>query len=56
MKGLVKYPFHVKHKGKRYGPGEIVEVDDVGLAVVQGAKAVEPVQRPPTNRSKAKAQ
>lgn len=53
MKGLVKYPFHVKHKGKRYGPGEAVEVDDVEAAVAQGAH---PVQPAPTGRPKQKAQ
>lgn len=55
MKGFVKYPFHIKYKGKRYAPGEIVEVDDVGLAIAQGAKAVGPDQQPLANRSKAKA-
>lgn len=53
MRGLVKYPFHVKHKGKRYGPGETVEVDDVETAVAQGA---EPVQSAPAGRPKQKAQ
>lgn len=53
MKGLVKYPFHVKHKGNRYGPGEIVEVDDVESAVAQGAQLVQPA---PAGRSKQKAQ
>lgn len=42
MKGIVKYPFHVKHKGKRYAPGETVEVDDVETAVAQGAEPVQP--------------
>lgn len=53
MKGLVKYPFHVKHKGKRYDPGETVEVDDVESAVAQGAQ---PVQPAPAGRVKQKAQ
>lgn len=51
MKGLVKYPFHVKHKGKRYGPGEAVEVDDVEAAVAQGAQ---PVQTVPSGKQKQK--
>lgn len=53
MKGLVKYPFHVKHKGKRYGTGEAVEVDDVESAVAQGAQPVQPAS---PGRPKQKSQ
>lgn len=39
--GAVCWPFHVKYKGRRYAPGETVQVEDVAAAIAQGAKAVE---------------
>lgn len=44
----VRYPFHVKAKGKYYAPGEPVEVDSLPEALACGA---EPAETPGLSKS-----
>ena len=37
----VRYPFHVKAKGKYYAPGEPVEADSLPEALARGAEPAE---------------
>lgn len=37
----IKYPFHVKHDGKEYKPGELIEVNDAAGYKLRGAVEVE---------------
>lgn len=37
----VKYPFHVKHDGVDYGPGEPIEVADAAGHLLRGAAITE---------------
>lgn len=38
---LVKYPYHVKHNGVDYKPGEVIEVDEAIGHKLRGAVEVE---------------
>lgn len=54
----VKYPFHVKHDGTDYRPGEPIEVSDAAEHLLRGAAIAEaPVQpeKPVKKRRAAKA-
>lgn len=39
---LVKYPYHVRHDGRDYAPGEPIEVEDAAGHLLRGAVIVEP--------------
>ncbi len=51
---IVKYPFHVKHKGVTYNPGDLITVDNPDDHVRRGAVLVEADVKKPTKRRKAK--
>lgn len=53
----VKYPFHVKHDGVDYGPGEPIEVADAAGHLLRGAAIAEapaPAEKPARKRRAAK--
>lgn len=53
----VKYPFHVKHDGVDYGPGEPIEVADAAGHLLRGAAIAEapvPTEKPARKRRTAK--
>lgn len=56
--GRVKFPFHVKANGEYYPPGAAVEVEDVAVAVAQGAEVIEETEpvEPATKGRKRKAE
>lgn len=37
---LIRYPFHVRHKGAFYAPGAPIEVDDPEKYIRQGAELI----------------
>lgn len=41
----VTFPFRVKSGGKYYAPGELVEVEDVDAAIMDGAKPIPEEQK-----------
>ena len=45
MSSCVKYPFHVRHNGVDYNPGEPFEVDNLEGHLMRGAVVVEKQQR-----------
>lgn len=57
MMARVKYPFHVKHDGVDYRPGEPIEVADAAEHLLRGAVIAEekPAKAPPKKR-RAKAE
>lgn len=58
MVGHVKYPFHVRHNGVSYAPGEVFEVEDVTGHKLRGAIVVEvePVVEKQRTKSRRKAE
>lgn len=53
----VKYPFHVKHDGVDYGPGEPIEVADAAGHLLRGAAIADspvPTEKPARKRRAAK--
>lgn len=55
----VKYPFHVKHDGVDYRPGEPIEVADAAEHLLRGAAIAEeekPAGPPARKRRTAKAE
>lgn len=59
MMAWVKYPYHVKHDGVDYNPGEPIEVADAAGHLLRGAAIAEaPAQpgKPARKRKSAKAE
>lgn len=55
----VKYPWHVKHNGVDYKPGELIEVADAAEHQLRGAVIAEenqPAKAAPKKRRTAKAE
>lgn len=38
----IKFPFHVKHDGRDYRPGEAIEVDNPEMYLLRGAVIADP--------------
>ena len=54
----IKYPFHVKHAGREYAPGEAICVKDAAQYLERGATLVPETEAPqvkPARRKPAKA-
>lgn len=51
----VKYPFHVKHDGIDYRPGEPIEVADAAGHLLRGAVIAEAPARPEKPAKKRRA-
>ena len=54
----IQYPFHVKHAGREYAPGEAIAVKDAAQYLAQGATLVhenEVLQTKSTRKKPAKA-
>lgn len=54
----IKYPFHVKHAGREYAPGEAIRVKDAAPYLARGAVLVpenETPQPKPARKKPAKA-
>lgn len=54
----IKYPFHVKHAGREYAPGEAIAVKDAAKYIAQGATLVPENEAPkekPARKKPAKA-
>lgn len=47
----VKYPFHVRHDGRDYEPGEWIEVEDAAGHLLRGAIAVKDDEAPKKRKS-----
>lgn len=52
----VKYPFHVKHDGVDYRPGESIEVADAAGHLLRGAVIAEPPAKVPPKKRRTKAE
>lgn len=52
MSGLVKYPYHVRHNGVDYNPGEPFEVGSVEAHVQRGAIEVAQAEKPQKQRKR----
>lgn len=54
----VKYPYHVKHDGVDYKPGEAIEVTDAAAHLLRGAVIAEPEtpSKPARKRKAAKTE
>ncbi|MBQ2433126.1 MAG: hypothetical protein II266_01735 [Clostridia bacterium] len=51
----VKYPFHVRHDGVDYAPGEEIEVESAAGHILRGAtEVVRPVEDPEKPQPKRK--
>lgn len=53
---LVKYPYHVRHDGRDYAPGEPIAVDDASDHLKRGAVIIEADENPKTAPKKRRAQ
>lgn len=53
---LVKYPYHVRHDGRDYAPGEPIEVDDAAGHLLRGAVIAEADESPKPAPKKRRAQ
>ena len=54
---LVKYPYHVRHDGRDYAPGEPIAVDDAAVHLLRGAVIAEAAEKPaPKKRRAAKTE
>lgn len=56
MSGYVKYPYHIRHNGVDYKPGEPVEVDDPSGHLLRGAVMVQGTAGAPDAASDAAAE
>lgn len=50
----IRYPYHVKHAGREYAPGEVIQVNDPAPYIERGAKiATEQIAAVKPTRKKA---
>lgn len=54
---LIKYPYHVRHDGRDYAPGEPIAVEDATGHLKRGAVIAEAAEKPaPKKRRAAKTE